>query len=468
MKQLTDIAHAYFIGIGGIGMSALARYLNQQNVKVYGYDKTPSSITDALVLEGISITFEDEIAALPSIFSSPNPDVLVVYTPAIPQELGIKKYFEKQGHTLIKRAALLGLVSANHFTIAVAGTHGKTTTSSLIAHIVYNCGYQMIGILGGLSTNFNSNYIAQKDGKTIDGRGVLVTEADEFDRSFLHLHPNIAVITSTDADHLDVYGTNTEIEQSFHAFANQIDPAGTLILNEKANIAKPAIKNCIVYGNSNKTEVYYDGVQIINGRQTFDWITQTNAVRGITAGLPGLHNIENAIAAATACLQAGVEIEDITKGIVSFKGVKRRFEYAVKTDKAIVIDDYAHHPSELDALIGAVSMLYPETPITLLFQPHLYSRTRDFAAAFSKSLSAVDTVRILPIYPARELPIEGVSSNMLLESITCADSAILEKTEVLAYIKNQMPALLLIAGAGDIDRFVNPIKEIYDEQPATN
>jgi len=468
MKQLKDIAHAYFIGVGGIGMSALARYLNQQNVKVYGYDKTPSAITDALIAEGIQITFQDEIDQILTVFSKPSEAVLVVYTPAIPLDSVIKKYLEQQGHALIKRAALLGLISANHFTIAVAGTHGKTTTSSLIAHIIYNCGYQMIGILGGVSTSFNSNYIAKSSGKTIDGKVILVTEADEFDRSFLHLHPNIAVITSTDADHLDIYGSNEAIEQSFQAFANQMPANGSLIVNENAKISNPNLKDFIIYGSNSTANSYFSDVKIAEGAQYFDWHFKEESIKNIEAGLPGLHNIENAVAAASACLQAGLGFEEIKKSIGSFKGVKRRFEYAIKNDEFIVIDDYAHHPSELDALIKAVRTLYPKQDITLLFQPHLYSRTRDFAAAFSKSLSAVETLRILPIYPARELPIEGVSSEMLLESVTCVDSAIIEKEAVLDFVKATMPKLLIIAGAGDIDRLVSPIKTIYDEQPATN
>lgn len=468
MKQLKDIAHAYFIGIGGIGMSALARYLNQQNVNVYGYDKTPSAITEALISEGISITFQDEIAQIPSVFSKPSENVLVVYTPAIPMDSVIKKLLEQQGHSLIKRAALLGLISANHFTIAVAGTHGKTTTSSLIAHIIYNCGYKMIGILGGVSTNFNSNYISKSSGKTIDNKEILVTEADEFDRSFLHLHPNIAVITSTDADHLDIYGSNEGIEESFQAFANQMPGNGSLIVNEHAKISNPNLKDFIIYGNKTNANSYFSDVKIVEGSQYFDWHFNKENIKNIEAGLPGLHNIENAVAAATACLQAGLGFEEIKQSIGSFTGVKRRFEYAVKNDESIVIDDYAHHPSELDALIKAVRTLYPKQRITLIFQPHLYSRTRDFAAAFSKSLSAVEVLRILPIYPARELPIEGVSSEMLLESISCVDSAIMEKEAVLGFVKAKMPKLLIIAGAGDIDRLVSPIKTIYDEQRATN
>lgn len=461
MNDFNHIKGAYFVGIGGIGMSALARYCMQNSIKVFGYDKTPSSLTKALQQEGMEITFTDHVAELPTSFRSFNQNQIVIYTPAIPRDSKIYAELENLGYAPLKRAALLGLISKSHYTLAVAGTHGKTTTSTMLAHIMYQSGYKMLGILGGLSTNYNSNYLIQEEGKTINGQPVLVTEADEFDRSFLHLEPNIAVITSTDADHLDIYGEADELNKTFQLFADSVKEK--LVLNQKANILSD---KKVTYGS--KGDSCYSSIRQKDGKQFFAAVLNHSPVMEIEAGLPGIHNIENAVAAATVALLAGVEMAQVTEGISSFKGVKRRFEKVFDSGSHIVIDDYAHHPEELKALINAVKDLYPKKKVSMIFQPHLFSRTRDFMDSFAKELSAVDSIIVNPIYPAREAPIAGVDSEALLVKITQNDKQVLSREESIEWVEKHHPVLLIIAGAGDIDRIVEPITQIYINEKSTN
>ncbi len=464
MSVLDNKSSIYFIGIGGIGMSALARYCINVGITVFGYDKTNSEMITSLSNEGAQIILNDDVNLIPKVFNKVSDEALIVYTPAIPADLKIKNHFVNIGFSLIKRAALLGMISENKFVIAVAGTHGKTTTSTLLAHLFYQSGYNMVAILGGIGTNYNSNYLYQNEGKKIQNLQILITEADEFDRSFLQLYPDIAIITSTDADHLDIYIDNESILSSFQTFASQIKNRGTLIVNEKAEIKKSQTQKLITYGSLSNSESYYKNLHQKNSKQIFDWVYNEKEILAIEAGMSGKHNVENATAAATAAIIAGMEIDEIKNNIASFKGVKRRFEIVYDQFMQTVIDDYAHHPTELEALIDAVKTLYPEREITLLFQPHLYSRTRDFELGFAASLSKADHVWLLPIYPARELPIANVSSNMLIEKITAKTTMLVEKSEVLELISKDRPGLLVIAGAGDIDRLVNPIKTLYNNE----
>ena len=454
MNDFNHIKAAYFVGIGGIGMSALARYCKQNGMQVFGYDKTPSALTNALQMEGMEVTFTDVVNELPSSFRKFNEAQIVVYTPSIPKDSAILNELQKQGYQLLKRAALLGLISKSHYTLAVAGTHGKTTTSTMLAHIMYQSGYQMLGILGGLSTNYNSNYLIQEEGKTINGQPILVTEADEFDRSFLHLEPNIAVITSTDADHLDIYGKAEELQKTFQLFADKVKEV--VVLNEKADITSD---KKLVYGKQGGS--YYSAIRQDKGKQYFKAVLNNNPEVEIEAGLSGAHNIENAIAAASAALVAGVDMEQVVAGITSFKGVKRRFEKVFESATHAVIDDYAHHPEELKALIHAVRELYPNRGLTMIFQPHLYSRTRDFMEGFAEVLSTVDTVIVNPIYAARELPIAGIDSEILVNKISLKEKQVLNREEAVIWVEKHQPKLLVIAGAGDIDRIVEPITQNY-------
>lgn len=461
MDKLQNIQAAYFIGIGGIGMSALARYCNQLGIQVYGYDKTPSKITDQLRSEGVQISFEDKEDALPGSFMTLNERQLIVYTPAIPKSNCILNFLEGVGYELIKRAAFLGWLSKSHYTIAVAGTHGKTTTSTILAHILYEAGYKMLGILGGLSTNFGSNYIIQEKGKLINGKPLLVTEADEFDRSFLHLHPEIAIVTSTDADHLDIYGAKDALQQSFQEFSNQVN--GLLVANEKVELSHP---NLLRYGAnvSNK----YGNLRAEKGTQFFDLEIEGEPIADIKAGLPGEHNIENALAAAIVARRLGEPKAAVRQSIASFKGVKRRFERVFESGEYTVIDDYAHHPEEIRALLNAISSLYPKEEVTMIFQPHLFSRTQDFMQEFAKALSVPDQIIINPIYPAREQPIEGVTSEVLASYIDNENKRVMSVKESVNWVAEHKPRLLVIAGAGDIDRIVDPIVMNYKNEKSAS
>ncbi|MFM6954773.1 MAG: UDP-N-acetylmuramate--L-alanine ligase [Sphingobacteriaceae bacterium] len=450
--ELNSITRVYLIGIGGIGMSGLARYFHQRGCLVCGYDRTETELTHSLQAEGINIIFTDDENLVPISFQEPDQETLVIYTPAIPADSAILTYFKAQGFELKKRAEVLGIISQGMFCVAIAGTHGKTTTSSMVAHILTASGKECSAFLGGVASNYNSNVL-------FGTSNIVVVEADEYDRSFLTLHPNIAVITSMDADHLDIYGDSEHLTESFQLFASQVDSQGALIT--KSGLA---IEGNYTYSASQPAQIEAQNVHIAQGQFVFDYVSSEATIPAITLGLPGLHNVENALAAIKVALLLSCSPEQIKAALASFKGVKRRFEHLVKTDKHVYIDDYAHHPEELKACITAVKSLYPNKKLTTIFQPHLFSRTRDFADGFAEALSMSDELWILDIYPARELPIEGVNSELILAKTTLAERHLFTKNEVLAQVKVNKPELLLTVGAGDIDTLVEPLKNIlsYD------
>lgn len=448
MIDINQINQVYLIGIGGIGMSSLARYFNKQGCQVSGYDKTETSLTRKLVNEGISVIYQDDVSLISKGIILENEATLIIYTPAIPSELKILKSLREKGHVLHKRAEVLGLLSKSKYTIAVAGTHGKTTTSSMIAHILTDSGFSCSAFLGGIATNYNTNML-------ISDSDLLVVEADEYDRSFLTLHPDISIVTSTDADHLDIYDNKEDSLESFKLFVDQTTENGVRIIRKGLEL-----KTDISYAQGETADAYASEIKIVNGDYVFNYNESEQLIREIRLGIPGNHNVENAVAAIKAALLVGVPAESIKTALSNFKGVKRRFEYIVKEDENIYIDDYAHHPTELNALFTALKSLYPAKKITAVFQPHLFSRTRDFASEFAKALSLVDELILMPIYPAREKPIEGITSQWLMEQVAIQDKKVLNHKEIESYIRNEKPALLVTLGAGNIDQLVDPLKQI--------
>ncbi len=449
--QFSHFKRAYFIGIGGIGMSALARYFNTIGWEVAGYDKTSSSLTDALQKEGISIHFEDLGKEVPVQFQEVK-STLVVYTPAIPKNLGELQVFQASKSYLFKRSEVLGLLTRQSKSIGVAGTHGKTTTSSMLAHILNNSKIKCNAFLGGIATNFNSNLLIHPENQ------YTVIEADEFDRSFLKLSPFASIVTSTDPDHLDIYGEAAEFLEGFQKYTNLINRNGRLVMKEGLQLTSPA--PIISYAIASKTADYSgDNLRFIGGKFLVDVRTPHAILKNIEIGIPGIHNAENAIACIALCEFLGLSEAEIRSGLATFLGVKRRFEYQIKTEKLVYIDDYAHHPTELHALISSVRLLYPDKKITAVFQPHLFSRTRDFFEGFSTELSLVDDLVLLPIYPAREEPIQGITSDLLLEKITISSKQLLSPAEALNYLSGKKEGILLTIGAGDIDRIVAPLKK---------
>ncbi len=449
--QFSHFKRAYFIGIGGIGMSALARYFNTIGWEVAGYDKTSSSLTDALQKEGISIHFEDLGKEVPVQFQEVK-STLVVYTPAIPKNLGELQVFQASKSYLFKRSEVLGLLTRQSKSIGVAGTHGKTTTSSMLAHILNNSKIKCNAFLGGIATNFNSNLLIHPENQ------YTVIEADEFDRSFLKLSPFASIVTSTDPDHLDIYGEAAEFLEGFQKYTNLINRNGRLVMKEGLQLTSPA--PIVSYAIASKTADYSgDNLRFIGGKFLVDVRTPHAILKNIEIGIPGIHNAENAIACIALCEFLGLSEAEIRSGLATFLGVKRRFEYQIKTEKLVYIDDYAHHPTELHALISSVRLLYPDKKITAVFQPHLFSRTRDFFEGFSTELSLVDDLVLLPIYPAREEPIPGITSDLLLEKITISSKQLLSPAEALNYLSGKKEGILLTIGAGDIDRIVAPLKK---------
>jgi UDP-N-acetylmuramate--alanine ligase len=471
--NLNKITHAYFLGIGGIGMSAIARYFNAREIKVSGYDKTPSALTDELIAEGIGLTFDDSISAIPDDIINNADTTLFVLTPAIPVDHPQWNFIVSRGWKIHKRSEVLGLISADTFCIAVAGTHGKTTTSTLIAHILYHCNINFTAFLGGISANYNSNYLVKENGTELFDKKIVVLEADEFDRSFHRLSPDVAVITAMDPDHLDIYNTAQAFFEAFFVFASKIKPGGSLVLNSLVNIDHPKHIHTYTYGLNPAKSVqfrsHFDGIKEGYFKFSYHSEFELNEVicerelHNIAAGLPGFHNIENATAAIAVCMDLlNLEAYDVKDAIRSFAGAKRRFEFIIRKPGQVVIDDYAHHPQELDAIISSVKELYPNLNLTAIFQPHLFSRTRDFADGFARSLSAVDEIVLMDIYPARELPIEGINSTWLLDKINIQSKSLLSESAILQKIKAEKPELLLILGAGDIDRLVPKVKEVYE------
>ena len=449
MNPLTNIKNIYFIGIGGIGMSALARYFNTQGVNVSGYDKTPTSLTDDLIKEGIQIHFEDDINQIDKAAT------VIVYTPAVPATHLELNYYRDHGYNVVKRSDVLQWVTENAFTIGIAGTHGKTTTTSMTAHILRHTGYGCNAFLGGIASNYNTNFWSHE-------RNVVVVEADEYDRSFLKLAPNIAVITAVDPDHLDIYGTAEEVLKAFGQYADKIKVGGTLIQKWGTTVVTDTNnKNIHTYGYDQLNASYHTkNLKVVDGSYTFDIVHPGGVLYDVILNMGGLHNVENATAAIAIALTLGIDEEKIKLAIADFKGVKRRFEYKVKTPTKVLIDDYAHHPEELNALISGVRSIYPGEKMVLVFQPHLYSRTQDQCDGFVATLDKADEVILLPIYPARELPIEGVSSDMLISKMTISKKQVMSKEALLQWAATSTDKLIVMAGAGDIDVCINQIKDL--------
>jgi len=460
---LNTYKKAYFLGIGGIGMSAICRYFLSVGMEVAGYDKTPTPLTDELIKEGAKITFEDTIESLPEFVQALEKDVLYIFTPAIPKDHIQKNWLLSQGIELKKRAEVLGIITRDAFCIAVAGTHGKTTTSSLIAHILYSNGINFTAFLGGISSNYNTNYIHFTSGENLMDKPIVVVEADEFDRSFHQLSPDAAIITAADPDHLDIYGTAEAFFDAFEQFANSCK-GNIYIQSEVALNPNSEYTKTYRYGFNQSEEdtsldFYYQHVQIKQHKFEFNF---SGTFENVQCGLPGFHNISNATAAFALCQESlKISPEKIAAAIRSFKGVKRRFEYILDNEQIAYIDDYAHHPQELNAIVSSVKALYPEYPITGIFQPHLFSRTRDFMSGFAHELSQLDEIWLMDIYPARELPIEGINSQVLLDMIPNTNKRLLGATDILKSLEKQPPRVLLTLGAGDIDKLVPQIKALF-------
>lgn len=446
--ELELIRRVYFIGAGGIGMSALARYFKKRGCQVAGYDKTKTALTTALEEEGIQLSYADQVEPLPNEFLSPGPETLIVYTPAIPKDSALLNFFRNGNFELQKRSQVLGIISRGQRCIAVAGTHGKTTTSAVIAHILTHSGYGCTAFLGGIATNYHSNFL-------IGDNDVVVVEADEYDRSFLTLHPDIAVVTAMDADHLDIYGDVSDLEDAFRLFAGQLKAGGTLLVRNGL-----PLQGGKYYSADEDSAVQATRIRVEQGTFIFDYTDDQRTIRDIPLLLPGRHNVENVTAAMAASLQLGIPAEKVKAAVACFAGVKRRFEYIVRTSAHVYIDDYAHHPEELRACFEAVRELYPGKKLTVVFQPHLFSRTRDFADEFAAVLSTADELLLLDIYPARELPVPGIDSAFLQAKMSLENSRVLGKEEVLSAIREELPELLLTVGAGDIDTLIQPLKEL--------
>ena len=446
----------YFIGIGGIGMSAIARYFKFQGKEVSGYDKTETVLTKELVAEGIPVHYEDNVALVDK-----DAD-LVVYTPAIPADHKELQYFRDNKYRLLKRSEVLGLITSSSFNICVAGTHGKTTISTMIAHILRHSGYGCNAFLGGIAVNYNSNYWS-------DPKNVCVVEADEYDRSFLKLNPDIAVITAMDADHLDIYGTAEAMEEAFIGFSKKLKPEGTLISKFGLSRDKDlgGTKRIRYSLQNDKADAYATNILISNGGYEYDVMKKDWMLSGVRLNMGGMHNVENSVAAISVAHELGIENRKIKAAVEAFRGVKRRFEYILRNDKLVFVDDYAHHPEELRALISGAKTLFQGMKCTVIFQPHLYSRTRDLADGFGESLGLADEVLLLPIYPARELPIEGVTSKMIADRIKGAKVELVSKEELLKTLLEKAKSkkgieLLIAAGAGDIDAMLPAIKKVIE------
>jgi UDP-N-acetylmuramate--alanine ligase len=450
--NLSQIQHVYFIGIGGIGMSALARYFNYIGKDVAGYDKTATHLTDELIAEGIAIHFEDSIAQIPSHFYTEN--TLVVVTPAVPITHTEWNYFVEREYIIKKRAEVLGLITQNTYTFAVAGTHGKTTTSAILGHILFESGVDVTAFVGGVLENYDSNLIGR-------GKTVTVVEADEFDRSFLHLHPDMACVTSTDADHLDIYGDASSIEASFQEFAAKIDDKSNLFVAAGLPIVGTVV------GVNHDAAYQACEVRIENGTYVFDVQTPTERISNLRFSLPGTHNLTNAVMALAMAKKYGVSNTNIAKALASFKGIRRRLSFQIQTDELVYIDDYAHHPTEINAVHQAVRELYPNKKVLAVFQPHLFSRTQDFGADFAKSLSQFDRIIVLEIYPARELPIEGITSQWLMNQMENPNKSMVSKANLVAELCAAPESIIVTIGAGDIGEMVKDIKAGLEQKSRT-
>ncbi len=447
----------FFIGIGGIGMSGLARYFRRRGALVAGYDKTPSELTNQLQSEGIEVQFNERAELIPEAYRAAAPgEVMVVRTPAVPVSSPLLRYWEERGARILKRAEVLGLVTRDKPTVAVAGTHGKTTVSTMLAHLLTAGKVPCNAFLGGISANYGTNVLLNDD-------AVLnVVEADEYDRSFLQLSPAQGIITAMDPDHLDIYGTAEAMFEAYAQFASRCQ--GPLIAHERVARHFAGRAQLTTYAIGSTGEPRAENVAVADGRYRFDLIAEGQALRGLMLGMPGRHNVENAIAASTAALRLGVSPESLRAGLASFRGVARRFETRISGPRVALIDDYAHHPMELDACIASVRELYPGRRVLGIFQPHLFSRTRDLAAGFARSLAALDQLILLPIYPAREEPIPGITSEWLLEQVPMDKKSCVAQGALLQALASQAVDVVVTLGAGDIDRLVPPIERQLNER----
>lgn len=459
MIDLKNITKIYFLGIGGIGMSAVARYFYAQGIEVSGYDKTRTSLTEMLEESGIAIHYEDDVNLIPK-------DVqLVVYTPAVPPSALMLTYYREHGYTVLKRSEVLEIISSQSFNICIAGTHGKTTITTMIAHILRHSEYGCNAFLGGIATNYNTNFWSST-------RNVCVIEADEYDRSFLRLHPDIAIVSSMDADHLDIYGTEEALQQAFIDFTTKVKPGGLLLkkFGLKRGSEMKAGKQITYSLQNENADVYAADIRLESGGYLFNAMMKDSMLDAVALNMGGMHNIENVMAAIAVAHYLGISEHKIKAAVEAFKGVKRRFEYIIKNETLVYIDDYAHHPEELKAMITGAKTLFKGKRCTVIFQPHLFSRTKDLADEFAKSLDLADNIILLPIYPARELPVEGVSSALILNKLESENKKLLTKEACMEYLKNkyltdmdyEFGEVLITAGAGDIDMMVDPIKKAIE------
>ncbi len=459
--EMQKITSVYFVGVGGIGMSALARYFEAKGKHVAGYDKTPSDLTVALINEGIRIHYMDDVALIPADCKQVD-STLVVYTPAIPETHAELNYFRENGFTLMKRAQVLGEITRSERGLCVAGTHGKTTTSSMLAHLLKQSHVDCNAFLGGILKNYNSNLMLS------DKSDLAVIEADEFDRSFHWLNPYMAVITAVDPDHLDIYGTPEAYRESFEHFTSLIRPDGCLVMKKGLQLQSrlPKGAKLYTYSATEEADFFVRNIRIGNGDIVFDFVTPTGCIEDVKLGVPVKVNIENGVAAMALAQLNGVTDEEIKRGMASFAGPVRRFDFHLKRNDIVLLDDYAHHPAELKASIQSVKELYPDKKITGIFQPHLYTRTRDFAADFAASLSLLDELILLDIYPAREEPIPGVTSQLIFDQVTLKKKRMIKKEELLDLVKKEAAdfQVVLMLGAGNIDRLVEPVKQILEKR----
>ena len=455
--DLKKIRSVYFIGIGGIGMSAIARFFQSKEIKVSGYDKTKTTLTKELEESGMEVHYDERVDLIPK-----DAD-LVVYTPAVPDEHEELVYYRQHNYKVVKRSDVLGMITASSFNICVAGTHGKTTITTMIAHLLRETGYGCNAFLGGISVNYGTNFWQSE-------KNVFVIEADEYDRSFLKLRPAIAVISAMDPDHLDIYGTAEAMENAFIEFSEKISGDGLLVSKfglKRSNELKN--ENHLTYSLQNESaDAFAANIKMVHGGYEFDLVIRGRSVKDLKLNIGGMHNVENAVAAITVVSSLEIDVSKIKSAMENFRGVKRRFEYIIKNERVVFIDDYAHHPEELRALISGAKALFRQRKCTMIFQPHLYTRTRDLADGFAESLDMADEIILLPIYPAREEPIEGISSELILKKMKNENKKLMQKEELMNWIRNdfakhadkEFGELLITAGAGDIDLMVEPIKQI--------
>ena len=454
-RGIEKMNEVYFIGIGGIGMSAIARFFHAGGVKVSGYDKTPTVLTKELEASGITVHYEENVELVPKKVD------LVVYTPAIPAEHKELVYYQTNGYKVVKRSDVLQIISESSFNICIAGTHGKTTITTMVAHLLRDSGFGCNAFLGGIAVNYGTNFWSSE-------RNVCVIEADEYDRSFLKLSPDVAIITAMDADHLDIYGTEEAMEEAFIDFSKRVKPEGLLVrqFGLKRGKELKADRHLTYSLQNDSADMYASNIRMKNGGYEFDVMMIDNTLENVRLNMGGMHNVENAVAAITVASSLGIENDKIKAAIENFRGVKRRFEYVIRNERLVFIDDYAHHPEELRALINGAKTLFKQKKCTVIFQPHLYSRTRDLAEGFAQVLDLADEVILLPVYPARELPIEGVSSDMVLDKMKNEHKRVLKKEELISWIQQdfartlnkEFGEVLITAGAGDIDMLVEPMK----------